>query len=140
MMSTIRRRASCIFGLAPFIRAITQWRLSQIWDDPEVDAEVLSLDSEAYSETFGKAAKRLLELADNLPDDDPKFDSLLKIINEKQEQENNKIIIFSTFKHTLAYLSEKLSFTGLRLAQIDGSVKDEDRYEFRNRFLLDKKI
>lgn len=140
MMSTIRRQAaSCIFGLAPFIRAITQRRLSQIWDDPEVDAEVLSLDSEAYSETFGKAAKRLLELADNLPDDDPKFDSLLKIINEKQEQENNKIIIFSTFKHTLAYLSEKLSFTGLRLAQIDGSVKDEDRYEFRNRFLLDKK-
>jgi ERCC4-related helicase len=135
MMSSIRRQAaSCIYGLAPFIKAITQRRLSQIWDDPEFEVEGLRLDSETSSEYFMKSAKHLLELADNLPEDDPKFDSLMKIIKENQEQENNKIIIFSTFRHTLAYVSEKLSFTGLRLAQIDGSVKDENRYALRSRF------
>jgi len=138
MMSTLSRQAaSCIFGLAPFIKTIIQRRLKQIWDDPEYDVEDFSFSGEAY-DTFGEMAKQLLELADNLPDEDPKFDSLFEIIVEKQDQNNNKIIIFSTFKHTLTYLREKLNDSGLRIAQIDGSVKDDDRYALRERFKRDK--
>jgi len=138
MMTTISRQAaSCIFGLAPFVKAIIQRRVKQIWDDPEYDAEELSLNNDVY-EAFGGMAKHLLELADNLPDEDPKFEALFEIIAEKQNQINNKIIIFSTFKHTLAYLREKLSGLDLRIAQIDGSVKDDDRYDLRGRFELDK--
>ena len=49
-------------------------------------------------------AQNLLTMADNLPEEDPKFDQMLEAIMEKQNQENNKIILFSTFRYTLYYL------------------------------------
>ena len=73
-----------------------------------------------------------------LPEEDPKFDQLMEVIQEKQLEENNKIILFSTFRHTLAYIRRKLEGTNLRVAQIDGSVKDEQRSEFHDRFKLPK--
>ncbi len=125
MMSTIRRQAaSCIFGLAPYIRDIINRRFVQMNDDPDIDFDLEELDG-GDAGTFSGMAKHILDLADNLPEDDPKFDSLLEIINQKQTYENNKIILFSTFRHTLAYLRKKLLALGLRVDQIDGSVKDD---------------
>ena len=60
------------------------------------------------------------------------------LIKRKNEQENNKIILFSTFRHTLAYVKKKLLNNGVRVEQIDGSVKDETRWELRKRFELPK--
>ena len=62
----------------------------------------------------------------------------MEIIEEKQSEQNNKIILFSTFRHTLSYIRKKLKNTNLRVAQIDGSVKDEQRSEFHDRFQLPK--
>lgn len=136
MMSTIRRQAaSCIFGLAPHIRSIIGRRFGQISDDGEIEFE--EIDGDAVT-TLKGLAEHILKLADNLPDDDPKFDSVMRIIEEKNRNDNNKIILFSTFKHTLAYLFEKFKKAGLRVAQIDGSVKDEMRRELRERFMLPK--
>lgn len=136
MMSTIRRQAaSCIFGLAPHIRSIINRRFGQISDDGEIEFE--EIDGDAVT-TLKGLAEYILSLADNLPEEDPKFDSVMRIIEEKNKSDNNKIILFSTFKHTLAYLSEKLKKTGLRVAQIDGSVKDEVRRKLRERFELPK--
>lgn len=138
MMCTIMRQAaSCIFGLAPFINAIIHRRLSQIWDDPEYDLSEHEIKDSDYSIINGLAQNLLLH-AENLPSEDPKFDVLLRIIVEKQKSDNNKIILFSTFKHTLAYLRGRLESTGLRIAQIDGSVKDENRYNLRGRFQRNK--
>lgn len=83
-------------------------------------------------------AHHVLELADLLPEDDPKFDSICTVIDEKQKLENNKIILFSSFRHTLAYLEKKLRSCNYRVAQINGSVKDDDRRALRERFELDK--
>lgn len=83
-------------------------------------------------------AEELQQKAENLPEEDPKFDSMMEAIVEKQAAENNKIIIFSSFKHTLLYLRKKLQAYGLRVAQVDGSVKDEDRILLRERFQQDK--
>lgn len=47
-------------------------------------------------------------------------------------------MIFSTFRHTLSYLKRKLSECGLRVEQIDGSVKDDTRYELKSRFELSR--
>ena len=138
MMSTIRRQAaSCIFGLAPYIKDIINRRFAQLADDPELDEEEFTIDGNVSSLLQAMAA-RVIELAENLPEEDPKFESVLYVIEEKQKQENNKIILFSTFRHTLSYLLKKFREKGYRVAQIDGSVKDEDRRELRERFELEK--
>ncbi len=138
MMSTIKRQAaSCIFGLAPHIRDIINRRFVQITDDGDYDPESFDLSDVASGE-LKSLAQHILEMADNLPEEDPKLESLLTIIDEKQELDNNKIILFSSFRHTLGYVRERLSRLNYRVAQIDGSVKDEDRRALRSRFELDK--
>ena len=138
MMSTIRRQAaSCIFGLAPHIRDIITRRFDQMVEDPDVDLDGYDLDSKATS-TLMVLAQHVLNLADSLPDDDPKFDSIVRIIDEKQKQKNNKIILFSSFRHTLSYLERKLIGLNYRVAQINGSIKDDDRRDLRERFELDR--
>ncbi len=138
MMSTIRRQAaSCIFGLAPQIRDLISRRFDKMVDDPDCDVESYDLDAQASSKLMA-LAQRVLNLADKLPDEDPKFDSVLEVINEKQKYDNNKIIVFSTFRHTLEYLYKKLTDKNMRVAQINGSIKDDDRRYLRERFELDK--
>lgn len=136
MMSTIKRQAaSCIFGLAPHIRDIINRRFSQLADDPDFDIDTMDFDKKSEVSLESLAAK-VLTLADNLPKDDPKFESLLQVLTAKQESENNKTIIFSTFRYTLRYIKQNLLALGYRVEHIDGDVKDEDRYIIRNRFAL----
>lgn len=138
MMSTIRRQAaSCIFGLAPHIRELVERRFNQVLDSPDIDEEDMNIDDESIR-ALASMASRVLELADNLPEEDPKFDSILKIIEEKNKLENNKIILFSTFRHTLNYVLKKLKALGYRAEQINGSINDEDRRELRECFMLPK--
>ena len=138
MMSTIRRQAaSCIFGLAPHIRDLITRRFDQMVEDPDVDLDEYDLDAKATS-TLMSLAQHVLNLADMLPEEDPKLESVLKIIDEKQKQDNNKIILFSSFRHTLSYLERKLRTLNYRVAQINGSIKDDDRRALRERFELDK--
>lgn len=119
------------------MRDILERRLVQLEADSEDDVDNAKLSDYDIS-TLSAMASHVLELADSLPVEDPKFDSVLKIIKEKQTAENNKIILFSTFRHTLAYLKQKLRAEGLRVEQIDGSVKDDARYELRKQFELPK--
>lgn len=136
MISTIRRQAaSCIFGLAPYIRDIISRRLMQLDYDP--DSLINDVDEKSLN-TISSLAKKVLMLADKLPEKDPKFEETYVIIRKKQEQSNNKIMIFSTFRHTLSYLKRKLSECGLRVEQIDGSDKDDTRYELKSRFELSR--
>ena len=138
MMSTIRRHAaSCIFGLAPHIRGLIERRFNQVLDNPDIDEDDMKMD-EISIRALASMANRVLELADNLPEEDPKFDSILKIIEEKNKIENNKIILFSTFRHTLNYVLKKLKSLGYRAEQINGSIDDEERRELRERFMLSK--
>lgn len=136
MMSTIKRQAaSCIFGLAPHIRDIINRRIQQMNEDPDLEYSSFEAD-EKDTETLSQLAGRVLQLADNLPEDDPKWDALLTILQTKQKDSNNKIMLFSTFRHTLVYLQKKLVESGFRVGQVDGSVKDEDRYALKERFEL----
>lgn len=138
MMSTIKRQAaSCIFGLAPYIRDIINRRFATIIDDPEIDIDKIDFDGTSI-EALKRLSEHVLDMADNLPEEDPKFDQLKEIIDEKQSEENNKIILFSTFRHTLAYIRKKLENSGIRIGQIDGSVKDEARADLHDRFALPK--
>lgn len=138
MMSSIRRQAaSCIFGLAPHIKDVINRRFGQMYDDPTIDFTIEEL-SEKSGDYFYRLAYDILQMAENLPDEDPKYDGMLKVIKKKQEVENNKIIIFSTYKHTLNYLSKKLINNGYRVAVINGDVKDDERMMLRKRFELNR--
>ena len=79
---------------------------------------------------------RLLDSNSTFEDDyDPKYEALLKIIRDKQVMQNNRVMLFSTFRHTLYYLYEKLLNDGIRVGLIHGGVIDEERMSLRQRFV-----
>jgi len=138
MISTLRRQAaSCIFGLAPAIEGFVHKEIAAITDS--CDSEDSTILTENEANTIFKMAANLIELSKNLPEKDDKLSLLLDIIKKKQEQDNNKIILFTTFKHTQRYLEQKIKqHTNLRVAIINGDIKDDDRYNRRERFILPK--
>ena len=133
MMTTIRRQtASCLFGLAPMLNSILYRHADEIMDDDE-SFELSSFDVESEG-TIRERIEEILDMAENLPPEDPKFDEMLKVIQRKQLEPKKKIMIFSSFKHTLRYLDKKLTRAGLRVGMIHGDVSDEERRALRKRF------
>jgi len=137
-MCTIRRQAaSCIFGLAPYIKHIVQRGLESLTDDGEIQEDIE--DAIIKMDEFVQLAKNVITLAEDLPEEDSKFDGLAEIILERQNRNKNKMIIFSTFRHTLKYLRQKITaLNGVRVGYVDGEVKDDERYETREKFALPK--
>jgi superfamily II DNA or RNA helicase len=134
MMTTIRRQtASCIFGLAPFLRDILARHLSEL-DLDELDEEnaASAENPAAHVETEIQAILAQAETLYGTPD--PKLDALRKIIREKQTLSNNKLMVFSTFRHTLRYLHGRLQADGIRVAVIHGGTPDDERIALRTRF------
>ena len=135
LMSTIRRQAaSCIFGLLPLMKDILNRRLDEVlWDElfefiPDVDA-IQDIKAEISA---------LLKLASQVSGNDPKLDALLQVLKGKQALTNNKVMVFSSFIHTLKYLNTHLLDAGIRVGFIFGEVDDEERLELRRRFQLSK--
>ncbi len=133
MMTTIRRQAaSCLFGLVPMLRSILYRHACEIVDDDEsFDMTVFDIDSDG---TIHKRINEILKMAEHLPEKDPKFDAMLEVIKKKRLEPKNKIMIFSSFKHTLRYLEKKLIRAGMRVGMIHGDVSDEERRVLRKRF------
>ena len=136
MMNMIERQcASCIFGMAPLLSQIMNRNISAIMEAYcEADELTLNTVIEKVKDKFELLKKE----AESLPTKDIKFENLLDTIKEKQEMEKNKIIIFSTFRHTLSYLIKKLENENYRVAVIHGDVPDDERRALRKRFVLDK--
>ncbi len=138
MMCTIMRQAaSCIYGLAPFLNDLVERRLGQIQEDGELYEYDYALNSDEENSLF-ELADEIAGLVEKLPESDPKFDKMLEVIRQKQTEDNNRVIIFSSFRHTLRYINKKLVENGIRVGQVDGSVSDEDRFKMRQRFLLER--
>lgn len=136
MMTTIRRQvASCLFGLVPMLHDILYRHMDEIYDDGYINFELFNSKD---ARSIQQRVEDIIRMADNLPEEDPKCDQLLRIIADKQKEKKNKVMIFSTFKHTLRYLYEKLSAAGLRVGMIHGEVDDQDRRDLRSRFEMDR--
>lgn len=133
MMTTLRRQlASCLYGLEPLLGNILARQFDELeWTEADaLDAipptEVITLIQEQIH--------TLLEKVKDLDSDDLKLMALRKIVTDRQSLPNNKIMIFSSFRHTLAYLYKHLNADGVRVGMIHGGVPDEERLELRNRF------
>lgn len=135
LLSTLRRQASSsLNGLAPFIQDLLEGRLTGE-ELSEADVEDDSLDPGDLGD-FRAEIRELGERAGQL-DDDPKLDALLTIAEDKRQMDNNKLLVFSTFRHTLAYVLPALEARGSRVGLVHGGIPDRDRREIRARFALD---
>lgn len=138
MLTTVRRQvASCVFGLAPLLEGILHRHLSQV-ELSETDGEDVSAAlSDAFLD-FRSDVDALINRAKSISEADPKFDAFLKVIRDKQKLPNNKLLVFSTFRHTLAYLVARMAHEPVRVGLIHGDVADEERRVLRYRFSLPK--
>lgn len=138
MLSMLRRQvASCVFGLAPLIESMLHRHISQL--------EISELDEdnnpEQISETlaeFRSDVDSLIRQAKAIKGPDPKLDAFLKIIRDKQKLDNNKLLVFSSFRHTLAYLTKIIENEPIRFGLVHGDIPDDERRDLRNRFSLAK--
>ena len=145
MMTTIMRQASsCIHGLKPFLQTI----LTRRFDELEISDGGLEIDTDYGSTLYEKmsvpqikvAVQEILRMADLISPIDYKLDALISTIQSKQKMLNNKVMVFSSFRHTLHYLHDNLSAKGFRVGIVHGGVKDFERVKLRERFMLDKNV
>lgn len=136
LMTTIRRQAaSSLHGLVPFLETILTRRLSEI-ERVEIDDEAMdSLDDSV--DAIRDEIDAVLAQARRLPETDPKLDRLLTIVAEKGTMANRRLLVFSAFRHTLAYLESALRRQGVRVGLIHGNVSDDDRRKLRRAFAFD---
>ena len=138
MLTTVRRQvASCVFGLAPLLQSLLLRHLSQLeWS--ELGDEDNPGELAATLADFRGEVEKLIRRAQSLSGDDPKLEAFLKVIRDKQALPNNKLLVFSSFRHTLAYLVEKLRHESVRVGLIHGDIPDDERRDLRNRFKLSR--
>ena len=136
VLSTLQRQAaSSLNGLAPFVEDLLQHKLTAE-ELSEADAEVETLEASAL-EAFVAEISEIADRAGALTED-PKLDRLLSYVDQKRQLPNNKLLLFSTFRHTLRYLLSNLEATGVRVGLVHGGVPDDERRELRARFAKDK--
>lgn len=133
LMTTLRRQlASCLYGLEPLLADILNRHLDELeWT--EADAADAMPPTEVVTKIQAQI-QTMLEKARDLDSEDLKLEALRKIVRDRQRRRNNKIMIFSSFRHTLAYLYKHLKTDGARVGLIHGGAPDEERLELRNRF------
>jgi hypothetical protein len=133
MMTTIRRQAaSCLYGLAPFLEDILSRHLDELsWDEADNMEPVPQGDTIS---SIQLQIQTILESARSLDPHDPKLEALRNIVRDKQDLPNNKVMLFSSFRHTLHYLLKHLISDGVRVGMIHGGTPDEERIELRSRF------
>ena len=145
MMTTIMRQASsCIHGLKPFLETILTRRFDEL-DISGLDVEndtAKDLGEKLYQTMtvpqIKEEVKEILRLANELDAKDNKFEALLNAIKGKQAMQNNRVMVFSSFRHTLQYLADKLFENGIRVGVVHGGVPDEDRIKLRERFMMSR--
>lgn len=137
MMSTIRRQAaSCLYGLAPLLRDTLAGKLDSLEAIDDADGET-PLDA-SFLAGIRADVEALLEKANGLDPLDPKVQAFIKVLRDKDQMDKNKALVFSTFRHTLAYIEKHVVDAKLRCGLVHGGIPDDQRAELRRRFALEK--
>lgn len=135
MMTTIRRQAaSCLYGLAPLLKDLLQGKLDKLELMESADSDS-DLDLR-FVDRIRPDIESVLAQAQALDEHDPKADAFIQLLQDKSVRENNKALVFSTFRHTLRYLKDRTDNTGLRVGLVHGDVPDAERADLRRRFAL----
>ena len=136
LLTMIRRQAaSCLYGLVPLLREILTRHLGEL---SGVEADAAEFDPKGIIDSAieGRIADVLLQ-AESLDPHDPKLEALKRIVREKIELPNRRLMVFSTFRHTLGYLFDNLLRDGFRVGLVHGDVPDDERNDVRRRFQIE---
>jgi len=137
IMSTIERQITS--SLHAFVQMLDQFIDRGIFYYEDYTDDIDEETSEIKDADFYNMAGKLRKLADTLPETDQKTDKLLDIINDTvNNTESGKLLVFSFFRNTLRYLSEKIREAGYRVEVITGQTPNEAREDFRQRFRMEK--
>jgi len=130
-----RQAASCLFGVVESLAEVVRTGkvLSRADSDGEDDEGEMLLPPELKSE-----AADLLEQARRLPPEDPKLDRLLQLLSDTLGAEDGpgKLLVFTSFRKTIAYLERAVRTGETRIAVVHGDVDDDERQALRARFRL----
>lgn len=137
MMTTVSRQAaSSLYGLAPLLKDMLSGKLDRL-EAAEANDDDEPSDYGFVSE-IGAEIRGLIERAEQLDNKDPKADAFMQVVVDKLAMQKNKILVFSTFRHTLAYLKRRLEMAGVRFGLVHGGIPDDERAVLRARFALAK--
>ena len=137
MMTTVSRQAaSSLYGLVPMLEDMLNGKLDRL-EAAEISDNECEFPSDFIKE-IGADIRSLIERAQRLDEADPKADAFIKVITDKLQMRNNKVLVFSTFRHTLSYLVGKLEARCVRFGLVHGGIADEQRASLRRRFALPK--
>lgn len=137
MMTTIcRQAASSLYGLAAGLREILDGKVEKLESD--LDSDGAPIVSQEFIDSIRSDVELLISQADSLDPHDPKAEKFLDVLASKCKLEKNKVLVFSTFRHTLRYLATKIDGQEIRYGIVHGDVPDADRSELRRRFALPK--
>lgn len=133
-----RQAASCLPALAAAIDDFLSEDRMHYAAVSDTDIEEIEVSEGQPIPAFTRQhATRLATIARTLPSEDPKRDKLLEIVTAAQDSAGSgKVLIFSFFLHTLAYLERTLHKAGVRVAVVNGNVEEEERARLRDRFRL----
>lgn len=137
MMTTVSRQAaSSLYGIAPTLEDILEGKLAQI--EAEDDGASAEERDQTFVEQIRGDIESLIQRAKRLDSKDPKTEAFMHVVRDKLGMDRNKVLVFSTFRHTLRYLASKLTGANIRFGLVHGSIPDEERAELRRRFSLPK--
>ena len=123
MMTTIRRQAaSCLYGLAPLLSDMLNKKIDQL-ELVELSDNNDAIDTSSV-DTIHADVDELIIQAERLDPNDPKVDAFINTLEDKGRLKNNKALVFSTFRHTLTYLSKYCEAAELRFGVIHGDVAE----------------
>lgn len=136
-VSLERQAASCLPALVPMLDSFVRtgrFRTADHSDYSENLEDEVALDLPA---SLVEDAKGLQVMAANLSPEDPKLERLRGLAHKVlQNSRPKKVLVFSYFLHTLAYLQSNLAGGSVRTAVITGKTDDTDREDLRRRFRL----
>jgi ATP-dependent helicase HepA len=130
-----RQAASCLIGVVEALGEVA--RTGKVAahgdrDDGDGEREIL-LPPELTS-----GAADLIEQACRLPPEDPKLDRLRELLIDTVSADDGpgKLLVFTSFRKTIAHLERALADGACRVAVVHGGVDDDERQALRARFRL----
>jgi ATP-dependent helicase HepA len=134
MVTRERQAASCIVATRKYLEETLKTRSSQI----QYEDTNLGLDEDPDERPGTRELRELeelLELSRSVGDIDAKRDALLQLLREIQAAAaDQKILVFSFFRRTLAYLKNELATAGFQVSLINGDVPPQQRQRLMEQF------